>query len=73
MATHSRIWIALLAFLFLALPVAADTLRVSIVTEIVEKDRKDKDTEIITIDGDKKVRMEFLGEEKKPSDKTLIS
>ena len=70
MATHSRIWITLLAFLFMALPVAADTLCATIVTDIVEKDKKDKDTEIITIDGDKKVRMELLGTEKKPSDKT---
>ena len=70
MATYTRIWIALLAFLFLALPVAADTLRATIVTEIVEKDKKDSDTEIITIDGDNKVRLEFLGTEKKPSDKT---
>ena len=70
MAIHSRIWIAFLAFLFMALPVAADTLRATIVTDIVEKDKKDKDTEIITIDGDKKVRMELLGTEKKPSDKT---
>lgn len=70
MTTHSRIWITLLAFLFIALPVAADTLRATIVTDIVEKDKKDSDTEIITIDGDKKVRMEFLGKEKQPSDKT---
>jgi hypothetical protein len=70
MTTHSRIWIALLAFLFISLPVAADTLRATIVTDIVEKDKKDKVTEIITIDGDKKVRMELLGAEKKPSDKT---
>lgn len=54
----------------MALPVAADTLRVTVETEIVEEDKKEKDTEIITIDGDKKVRLEFLGEEKKPSDKT---
>jgi len=70
MTTQPRIWIALLAFLFMALPVAADTLRATIETEIVEADKKEKDTEIITLDGDKKVRLEFLGEEKKPSDKT---
>ena len=70
MVTHSRIWITLLAFLFLALPVAADTLRATIETEIVDKDKKEQDSEIITIDGDKKVRLEFLGEEKKTSDKT---
>ncbi len=70
MTTQSRIWISLLAFLSMALPVAADTLRVTVETEIVEGDKKEQDTEIITIDGDKKVRLEFLGEEKKPSDKT---
>ena len=70
MTTQARIWISLLGFLFMALPVAADTLRATIETEIVEEDRKDRDTEIITIDGDKKVRLEFLGEQKKPSDKT---
>lgn len=70
MTTPSRIWIMLLAYLLMALPGAADTLRATIVTEIVEKDKKDKDTEIITIDGDKKVRLELLGSEKKPSDKT---
>ena len=70
MTTQSRIWIAILAFLFIAFPVAADTLRVTVETEIVEEEKKEKDTEIITIDGDKKVRLEFLGEEKKPSDKT---
>jgi hypothetical protein len=70
MATQSRIWITLLVFLFVALPVAADTLRVTIVTDIVEKDQKETDTEIITIDGDEKVRIEFLGKEKKSSDTT---
>jgi hypothetical protein len=54
----------------MALPVSADTLRATIETEIVEADKKEKDTEIITIDGDKKARLEFLGEEIKPSDKT---
>ncbi|MDH3947707.1 MAG: hypothetical protein OEU74_01990 [Gammaproteobacteria bacterium] len=70
MTTQSRIWISLLAFLFIALPVTADTLRVTVETEIVEEEKKEKDTEIITIDGDKKVRLELLGEEKKSSDKT---
>ena len=71
MDTQSRLWLMLLSFLFIALPVAADPLRVTIVTDIVEKgEPKDKDTEIITIDGDKKVRLEFLGEEEKPSNNT---
>ncbi len=70
MIPHSRIWITLLTFLFMALPVVADTLRVTIVTDFVENDIKETDTEIITIDGDKKVRIEFLGKEKKPSDTT---
>ena len=71
MTPYSRIWIMLLVFLFVALPVAAETLRVTIVTDMVEKDKpKDKDTEIITIDGDKKVRIELLGKEEKPSDTT---
>jgi hypothetical protein len=70
MTSHSRIWVSLLIFFFMALPAVADTLRATIVTDIVEKDKKDNDTEIITIDGDKKVRMEFLGKEKKPSDNT---
>jgi len=74
MTTQSRIWITSLAFLFVALPVAADTLRATIVTDIVEKDKKDKNTEIITIDGDKKVRMGLLGAEKKnPPTKRRIS
>jgi len=70
MIPHFRIWITFLTFLFMALPVVADTLRVTIVTDIVEKDKKETDTEIITIDGDKKVRIEFLGKEKQPSDTT---
>jgi len=58
MTPYSRIWISLLVFLFVALPVAAETLRATIVTDMVEKDKpKDKDTEIITIDGEKKVRV----------------
>jgi hypothetical protein len=70
MLTQSRIWITLLTFLFMALPVAADTLRVTIVTDFVKKDKKETDTEIIIIDGDKKVRLEFLGKEKTPSETT---
>ncbi len=71
MTSYSRIWIILLAFLYIALPVAADPLRVTIVTDIVEKDKpKDKDTEIVTIDGDKKVRIELLGKEEKATDTT---
>jgi len=70
MIPHFRIWITFLTFLFMALPVVADTLRVTIVTDIVEKDKKETDTEIITIDGDKKVRIEFLGKEKQTSDTT---
>jgi hypothetical protein len=70
MIPQFRIWITLLTFLFMAQPVVADTLRVTIVTDIVEKEQKETDTEIITIDGDEKVRIEFLGKEKKPSDTT---
>lgn len=70
MTNISRFWLSLLVFLFMTLPVAADTLRVTIVTEIEEKDKKDKDTEILTVDGDKKFRLEFLGQETKASDKT---
>ena len=70
MTTSTRIWISLLTFIFMVLPVAADTLRATIETEMVEEDKKERDTEIVTIAGDKKVRLEFLGEEKKPSDKT---
>lgn len=70
MTTHSRIWISLLAFLFVSLPVSADILRATIVTDVVEKDKKTTDNEIITVYGDQKARLEFLGEEKKPSDKT---
>ena len=53
MATHSRIGITLLASLFMALPVSADTLRATIVTDIVEKDKKpsDKTPYLLTIDG----------------------
>ena len=63
MATHTRIWITLLAFLVMALPVTADTRRATIETEIVDNDKKHQDTDIITIDGDKKLRLDFLGEE----------
>lgn len=70
MTIKSRIWITLLIFLFITLPVIADTLRATIVTDFVEQEKKETDTEIITIDGDKKLRMEFLGAEKKLSDKT---
>lgn len=71
MTTQYRVWLTFLFFLFIALPVAADPLRVTIVTDIVEKgEPKDKDTEIITIDGEKKVRLEFLGEEEKASNST---
>jgi len=68
MATLSRVWLTFLVFLFLVPPVVADTLRVTIVSDIIENGKpKDKDTEIISIDGDKKVRLEFLGKEKKVS------
>lgn len=70
MTSHSRIWITFLALLLIALPVAADTRRATIETEIVDNDKKHHDTDIMTIDGDKKLRLDFLGEEKKPSDKT---
>jgi len=70
MATHTRIWITLLTLLFMSLPVAADILRATIVTDVVEEDKKTKDNEIMTADGDQKVRLEMLGEEKKPTDKT---
>jgi len=70
MATHTRIWITLLTLLFMSLPVAADILRANIVTDVVEEDKKSKDNEIMTTDGDQKVRLEMLGEEKKPTDKT---
>ncbi len=71
MSTQSRIWLTFLVFLFMTLPVTADPLRVTIVTDIVEKEEaKDKDTEIITIDGDKKVRIELLGNEEKASANT---
>lgn len=70
MATHSRTWIMFLAFLFIVVPVAADTQRATIVTEIEEEGKKVTGTEIITIDGANKARIDVLGEEKKPSDKT---
>jgi hypothetical protein len=40
MATYSRTWITLLLFLSMALPVTADILRATIVTEFVEGDKK---------------------------------
>ncbi len=70
MTTHFHKWTTLLAILFMVLPVNADTRRATISTEVVDKDKKETDTEIITMDGSKKVRMEFLGAEKKLSDKT---
>ncbi len=70
MAAHTRIWITLLTFLFISLPVAADILRATIATDVVEEGKKSTDNEIMTVDGNMKARLEFLGEEKKPSDKT---
>ena len=71
MSTQFHISIIMLIFLLILQPVAADTLRATITTDTVEKGKpKDTDTEIIILDGDKKVRLEFLGTAKKPSDKT---